>query len=204
MAQITSGLRSILSHPYIYLALQALMGGHASRKLFSKKYIKPFSGMNILDIGCGPAEILRCLPKVNYYGFDISEEYIKRAKNNFGASGKFTCKNLNNDDLKELPSFDVSLALGLIHHLNDDEVIELLKLAKSSLKPGGRLICLDPCWEKNQGMIAKLLISFDRGQNVRDKTGYEKLIAEVFEKYQIEIRHTEWIPYTHCIIECIN
>ncbi len=202
MAQITHGVRAILSHPLVYSTLQTLMGAHSSRRSFVENYVKPFPGMKVLDIGCGPADILAYLPAVDYSGFDISEDYIDQARKRFGTLGQFQCRQLALEDLENLPSFDVVFALGLIHHLEDDEAINVMQLALRALKPGGRLLTIDPCFDLSQNPIARMLIRGDRGQNVRDKAGYETLAKAVFESPHIEVRHRAWIPYTHCFMEC--
>lgn len=202
MAQITNGVRAILSHPLVYSGLQSLMGAHSSRKSFVKNYVKPFPGMQILDIGCGPADILAYLPQASYSGFDISQDYIGQARKRFGTLGNFNCKLLSIEDLERLPQFDVVFALGLIHHLDDDEAVGVIKMALHALKPGGRLLTVDPCWDPSQNLVARLLIRGDRGQNVRDKAGYETLAKVVFEAPRVEVRHRAWIPYTHCFMEC--
>jgi SAM-dependent methyltransferase len=203
MAQITSGFRSILSYPFVYSALQTLMGGGKSRADFVSSCVRPFSGMRVLDIGCGPADILAYIPEVNYWGFDISRPYIENAKKRFGLQGNFYCKLLDSDDLRELPSFDLVLALGLLHHLDDFDAQNVIELAHKALKPGGRLLTVDPCYEPSQNFIARFLIKNDRGQNVRDKQGYQSLLSRVFPSVRAEVRHQSWIPYTHCITECI-
>lgn len=202
MAQITHGVRAILSHPLVYSTLQTLMGAHSSRRSFVENYVKPFPGMKVLDIGCGPADILAYLPAVAYSGFDISKDYIDQARKRFGTLGQFHCRQLALDDLEDRPSFDVVFALGLIHHLEDDEAINVMQLALRALKPGGRLLTIDPCLDPSQNPIARILILGDRGQNVRDKAGYETLAGAVFESPRIEVRHRAWIPYTHCFMEC--
>ncbi len=202
MAQITHGVRAILSRPLVYSVLQTVMGAHSARKSFVENYVKPFPGMTVLDIGCGPADILAYLPAVDYSGFDISEDYIARARKRFGALGQFHCRQLVLGDLENLPSFDVVFAIGLIHHLEDDEAINVMQLALRALKPGGRLLTIDPCLDPSQNPIARMLIRGDRGQNVRDKAGYETLAKAVFESPRIEVRHRAWIPYTHCFMEC--
>lgn len=204
MAQITNGLRAILGHPLVYSTLQNLMGGKHGRTLLVTDFIRPQSGMNILDIGCGPAEILEHLPAVNYWGFDISESYIQHAISQYGAKGKFSCKILTQEDLQDLPSFDLVLALGLLHHLDDDAAIVLLNIAHNALKPGGRLVTIDPCLETGQNPIARYLILKDRGQNVRTRDGYAALVSTVFPEYRLEVHHTSWIPYTHCYMEGIR
>lgn len=119
MAQVTSGARAILSYPFVYSAFQSLMGAHKFRKNFVANYVKPLPGMKILDLGCGPADILGYLPDVDYWGYDISTAYIAQAKKRFGQRGQFNCKQLELHDLAALPKFDVVLALGLLHHLDD-------------------------------------------------------------------------------------
>lgn len=202
MAQVTSGVRAVLSHPLIYSAFQSLMGAHQSRLNFVENYIKPFPDMKILDIGCGPADILDYLENVKYWGYDISESYIAKAKEKFGDRGNFSCKIFEKDDLSLLPKYDVILALGLLHHLDDDIAKELMTLAMAALKPGGKLLTLDPCFDPAQSAVARFLVSKDRGQNVRDKESYQSLASGVFSSVVADVRHQVWIPYTHCIMEC--
>lgn len=202
MAQITHGVRAILSHPLVYSTLQSLMGAHSSRKDFVANYVKPSPGMRVLDIGCGPADVLAYLPQVSYSGFDISQDYIDQARNRFGPRGEFHCRQLSVEDLESLLPFDVVFAIGLIHHLDDDEAVGVMQLASRALKPGGRLLTIDPCWDSSQNPVARMLIRGDRGQNVRDKAGYEALANAVFKAPRVEVRHKVWIPYTHCFMEC--
>lgn len=202
MAQITNGVRAVLSHPRVYSSFQSLMGAHKFRTNFVTQFVRPFSGMAILDIGCGPADILAYLPNIEYWGFDISEQYIERAGNAFGTRGHFRCKQLQVDDLDELPKFDVALAIGFLHHIDDQVALNVLQLAHQALKPGGRLLSVDPCLEPSQSFIARFLVRHDRGQNVRDKGGYEALALSVFKAPNVVVRHQAWIPYTHCIMEC--
>ena len=202
MAQIVNGIRSILSIPVVYSGFQALLGAHAVRQALVDKAVRPQPGMCVLDVGCGPAEILDYLPGVRYWGFDISERYIAQARQRFGARGEFFCKLLTEDDLPLLPKFDVVLAIGLLHHLDNNVACDLLRLAQRALKPGGRLVTLDPCIHPGQSPIARWLISRDRGQNVRTQPEYARLVSIVFPDYRTEIRHKSGIPYTHCIMEC--
>ena len=202
MAQITNGARAILSHPIIYSSFQSLMGAHKFRKNFVLQYIRPFPGVSILDIGCGPADILAYLPGTDYWGFDISDEYIEKARHTFKQLGRFHCKELQLDDLDQLPKFDVVLAIGLLHHLDDPVALEVTQLAHKALKPGGRFLTVDPCLDPLQSVISRFLVRNDRGQNVRDKNGYEKLTNSVFKESKAMVSHQTWIPYTHCIMEC--
>lgn len=202
MGQVTSGFLAILSNPTIYNAFQAIMGAHHGRITFVEDFVRPQPKMNILDVGCGPAKILDYLPSVNYWGFDISSPYISQATSQYGGKGHFFCKELHAEDLVDLPTFDIVLAIGLLHHLDDEAAIALLNLAHDALKPGGRLVTIDPCLAAGQNLIAEYLVLHDRGRNVRTRDGYESLVSNVFSKRRIEVRHRAWIPYTHCFMEC--
>ena len=202
MTQMTDGVRAILSFPLIYNFFQFLMSPRSVRRNFVADFIRPFPKMNVLDIGCGPADILDFLPAVDYRGYDISETYIKHAQKRFNTRGIFICKQLEISDLASLPKFDVALALGLIHHLDNDEASNVMRLARAALKPGGRLITIDPVFDPEQNPIAHFLVRKDRGQNVRDRIGYEALAWEIFDSVRVEVRHQTWIPYTHCMMEC--
>lgn len=202
MSQITSGFRSILSSPFVYSTLQMLMGAHSGRTAFVRDFVRPQAGMNVLDIGCGPADILSYLPDVNYWGFDISRPYIDMAIKKYGKRGYFYTKILKIDELENMPQFDIVIASGLLHHMDDIVANELFTLAHAALKKGGRLVTIDPCWEPGQNPVAKFLISKDRGQSVRDRYGYSNLASKTFDALNVEVRHRAWIPYTHCIMEC--
>lgn len=205
MAQITSGLRSILSQPIVYSAFQRFMGAEKDRDLYVNGFLLPSAGMRVLDIGCGPADILRCLPDVEYYGFDISERYIERARQSFGSRrALFTCKHLCPDDLAILPKFDRIIAIGLLHHLDDDTAQAVMRMASSRLAPGGRMVTLDPCLSDDQSIVSRWLVKSDRGQNVRTRAGYEDLARSAFDHACATVRHKTWIPYTHCHVVCEN
>lgn len=202
MGQIATGLRAILSHPYIYSVFQNLMGAHKGRISFVSGFIRPVPGSVVLDVGCGTAEILDYLPYVNYWGFDISQTYIDQAVKRFGVKGKFQCKVLNAADLDNLPKFDVVLAVGLLHHLDDTGAGQILALVHQALKIGGRLITIDPCIAPEQNPIARFLVTHDRGQHVRSCGEYAALVSSIFLQPLVEVKHRSWIPYTHCIMEC--
>lgn len=199
--QITSGIRRILSNPVVYSIFQYVMGAHAFWRAFVSNMLKLEKNALILDIGCGPADILDYLPKdVQYWGFDISDAYISNAKKKYGSRGNFFCKYLDEQDIHALPKFDRVLLTGVLHHMDDDVALQVLDLAKLALKPNGILITVDPCLCEGQNPIARFLIMKDRGQNVRKESEYSSLISQVFQNAQTQVVHKFWVPYTHCFM----
>lgn len=204
MPQTTQGIRSILSIPTIYDLFGWIIGGPDGRRAFTKAYLSVQQGDRILDIGCGPGAMFPYLPNVEYVGFDASEDYIRAAQEQYGDRATFYCKQVSAETLTQPGYFDLVLAIGVLHHLSDLEALQLCHLAQTALKPGGRFVTLDGCYVSGQSAIARYLLASDRGQNVRDREGYTKIVSQVFSKdVVVNIRHDLLrIPYTHIILEC--
>jgi cyclopropane fatty-acyl-phospholipid synthase-like methyltransferase len=204
MPQITQGLRSVLSNPTVYrLFGQMIRKTSGGRTAFLREYVRPKTGDRLLDIGCGPGDIVQYLPEVEYVGFDSSQEYINSAQDRYGDRATFICKQVSTKTLEEQSSFDLVTAMGILHHLDEAEALQLFQLAQGALKPGGRLVTIDPCFVEKQSPVARYIISKDRGQNVRTQEAYLAIASQVFSTTAVSIRHDLLrIPYTHIILEC--
>ena len=157
----------------------------------------------MLDSGCGPAQVLEHLPAgVRYVGFDASESYISEARERYGDRGEFYQQYVSLETLSNPGSYDIVTAFGLLHHLDDQEVRDFSTLAISALKPGGRLLTLDPTYVEGQNPIARFVISRDRGQNIRTPSEYQRLLAtDAFQQLECSVaKDLLRIPYTHAIV----
>lgn len=206
MAQVTSGLRRLFSLPTTYDGFQALLGAKRSLNVYVKEYVQPSEHARVLDIGCGTSQILAFLPKsVLYAGYDLSDRYIEAARKRYGLHGEWYCTSVSEMDVKEYGTFDVVMANGVFHHLDDDEARRLSEIAAKALKPTGRFCSFDGCYIDGQNPMARYLISKDRGLNVRDQEGYRSLVRPHFDSIELSIRHDMLrIPYTHAIIVAQN
>ena len=160
MAQFTTGLRSILSHPWMYNTCQNIMGAQRGRRDFSATFIRSYPGCRLLDLGCGTAEILDYLPEgVDYWGYDINPDYIAAAHAKFGGKGRFASRLPEESEITVLPPFDIVIASGVLHHLDDATARNVLRLARLALKPGGRFVSIDPVYTAEQNPIARFLLT---------------------------------------------
>jgi SAM-dependent methyltransferase len=202
MAEITTGLRSILSLPVIYELVQSVFGGRSERRRMVDRFIRPKPGDHIIDIGCGPAEILALMPDVHYVGYDPSARYIAHAQNKFGSGGQFFAGRFGADDIAKHEPFDIGILIGVLHHLDDIEATNLLTVLRLALKPGARLLIEDPVLVENQNAIARQLIKWDRGRNVRTANEYCGLVAAHFGTIRETVIHMKIPPYTLLVMEC--
>ena len=204
MAQITSGIRAVFSHPVIYNLAQRMVGAEKARRILVRDYFPPMTGLRMLDIGCGTAEILRHLPdSMHYHGFDASPAYVREAEKRFGQRGVFRAEMVREATLKDMGRFDLVLAFGLLHHLDDEEADMLFALAASALREGGCLLTIDPAYVQGQAALAHWLISKDRGQNIRSPAAYQALAGRHFAHVRMSVRHDLlYIPYSHAILQC--
>lgn len=204
MTQITTGLRGMLSSPGAYDLVQNLLGAARSRAILVRDHIRPTAGITIVDIGCGTAELLKFLPgDIHYHGFDLSESYIAAARASHGDRGSFHCRDVG--EIKSdwgANSANLVLAIGLLHHLDDDQATGLLRTGHELLKPGGRFISVDGTLVPGQPALARYLILKDRGQNIRSPAHYARLGDGVFAPPRCTVRQDLlYVPYSHCVLE---
>jgi len=199
------GFYFLLALPSVYRLFRNIVLGDGCR-VYLSEYVQPVPGEKVLDIGCGPGDIVEHLPPVDYLGFDINRNYVEAAQKRFGGRGRFFCGDVGLTAIdQEAASFDLVLATGVLHHLDDNYAVNLFNLARRALRPGGRLVTLDGCFVAEQPKLARFVVSRDRGEYVREFAEYAKLATQVFPHVKSFVRHDLLrIPYTHVILQCDN
>lgn len=205
--QDDSGLKRILKFSWAYRLLQSLAGTPQAMRWLAEHHWKAQPGEKVVDIGCGLGTILHYLPPdVNYVGFDISDAYIQTARKQFGDRAVFLCGTARTfldrwDD--RLDNADLVTCIGLLHHLEDKEVEEVLEVSRRMLSPTGRLVVLEPTYLAHQTRTSRWMVGRDRGRNVRSEAEWKRLMGNVFPSLTTSIATGLLrLPYVHILAEC--
>ena len=204
MAQTTKGLRAVLSVPSVYEAFQKVVGAARVRRELAERYVATRPGLRVLDIGCGPGDLIEYLPPdVGYTGTDLSASYIESARRRFGTRGRYLVGRVEDLHADQLGEFDVVIAKSLLHHIDEDEALHLFEVASRVLAPGGRLVTLDAAYTEDMSRASRFVVSRDRGQSILTPEGYERLARRAFGRVEVAVRHDLLrMPYTHVFLSC--
>ena len=195
---------SLMGIPSVYRNFGSVLGRPNSREWFARDVIRAKPGDRVLDIGCGPADVVSQLEDVQYVGLDHNPKYIETARSRYRSRAEFHCWDVTDQRVKELGKFDIVLLLGVLHHLTDEEIQLMLRHASQALKPEGRLITFDCSLEVGQHQIARLLARIDRGRYARSANGYRNLVSQHVRPQEVLVRHDLLrVPYTHAIITSV-
>ena len=176
-------IKHTLSAPLAFEIQQKLCNNYSGvTKEFSGIIDK--SPIRILDIGCSTgtcAGNIIDMTANEYVGVDISEEYIRIAQQRY-KDGSFRAL-----DARQLPfeagSFDVAMFIGVLHHMDDQLARDCLLSVSRVIKSSGKVIVAEPVFTQGKH-LSNLLLSWDRGEFIRDDAGYKSL----FGSYIVE-RH---------------
>lgn len=201
---ILSTIYQALSLAPVYRGAQLVFGADRARRLYIAAHVRPRPGDVVVDFGCGPGDILDYLPEVRYLGLDVNPAYIEAASARYGDRGEFRLSSVNGADLAGFfGQADIAMANGVVHHLDDQEAERLFSLAASLLKPGGRLVTIDPVLHPRQSALRRWLVSRDRGRHVRSPEDYLALARARFRSVSETLDESLLrLPYSHFIMEC--
>ena len=188
---------SLLAGAACYRAVQSVLRRPSARRRFVRERIAPWPGCRVLDLGCGTGDLIPFLPACEYVGIDGNGAYLRTARRLFSKGADFREFDLAALTPGGLGSFDVIVALGVLHHLDDATATRMLAFAFGSLSPLGRFVSHDPVFATEQSALSRWLVARDRGRHVRTHETMLGLVGAAFPHVEASIVNGNLrVPYT--------
>lgn len=196
--------RRMLALPAAYSLFSNLVNPPSRKRRFVAEDLRVVEGERVLDIGCGPAELLGIFPDVDYVGFDADPAYIESAQVKYAERrAEFHCALATQANIPRPGIFDRVMAVDLLHHLDGASAKSLFELGCVALRPGGRIITLDCVRTDGNGSMAHWTISRDRGEHIRNMNGYSEIASASFGEVRPVIRSDlKRNPDARLMLEC--
>jgi SAM-dependent methyltransferase len=189
----------LLSNPRNFSFYQRLVAGNLILSILEEE-LKKFRFRNVLELACGSAEYAPLFRDCSYTGIDLNADYIARAKAQ-NPDKSFLVMDAREINLP-LGYFDFVLAIGLFHHLSDENARSVLREIKRVICSPARIMIIDGIWPVNQiNMLGYILRKLDRGKYVRSLNQYFCLFNESFKIQKEYVRSRYPIDVAVFILE---
>jgi cyclopropane fatty-acyl-phospholipid synthase-like methyltransferase len=202
------GIRTkVLSRSIFYRAFASVVSRFGTSRMdLYAKYLPYTPGLKILDLGCGPGTSTRFFRKEDYLGIDIDKDYIDSARSKH-PDHQFECLDFtcfsNDSALVPKGGFDLILAYGLMHHLDDALCSAFFRTSHNVLRAKGHIVCFDGCVYRNQSRLKKKIILSDRGKHIRSPSDLTNIAEKAGFKCNSNIEEKSLsIPYSLLALSC--
>lgn len=141
--------------------------------------LKAAGAKDVLDVGCGEGGVARALSRRGFRvtGIDPSPAAVARAMQRV-PSARFLCARAEELPAR-LPPFGAAIFVNSLHHIPEESMPAALLQAAAILRPGGRLVVIEPL---AQGSFFRIM------QPVEDETRIRALARQAVERLVLERR----------------
>ena len=195
-----SGVYRVLRLSVVYDLVQRIFGAEDGLRQYVSTHIRPFAGARILDIGAGTGSIAKFLGAVDYLGIEPNPTYVADFNKREGTATKRLISGVTQTVRVADDAFDIVVISAVLHHVSDEIAQSILAYAHKALRPGGRVVLLDPVLHNGQGRLSRFFVSRDRGKHVRQETAYKALFTGSNLDVSFTIRtDLNRLPYSHIL-----
>lgn len=163
---------NILRHPRIYEWKTSLVSfGRSSVQGYVQSQLGVVQDGRVLDLGCATGRYAHLFQGA-YIGTDINAAYVEYGSRRY--EGRFTVMDGRTLAFQSC-SFDATLCVGVLHHLDDRSARCILEEMKRVTKPAGEVLVIDAiAADRHTRLLGKL----DRGAHVRTFSQQQTLLNE--------------------------
>jgi ubiquinone/menaquinone biosynthesis C-methylase UbiE len=169
----------IASHPWVYDKIQKTVGVNKVYARLEPVLQRAGAGDLVLDIGGGTGTLKNhCAADTRYVCLDIEWDKLE------GFRSKFPHGNGIWGDATSMPissgSVDTAICMFVAHHLDDELLPKMLGEVQRTLRPGGRVILLDPIFDRKR-TAGRILWKLDRGSFPRTPSILKEILSKRFD-----------------------
>lgn len=166
--------------PRLWLLMQNMIGGNASKQALATQHYQ--GQKRVLEVGCSVGNIssaFRDFPDVAFTGIDIDPRAVDLAKQRFQdvPNFRFTLSSLE-ELSRQGEAFDYVLFAGILHHVDDNVGLQLLRDAVRCTASGGVLVIYEPeAVKPTDGWFMRSFYArFEQGVFLRTRNDLQALV----------------------------
>ncbi|MGD0016407.1 MAG: methyltransferase [Verrucomicrobiia bacterium] len=135
------------------------------------RFLRDVPYRSMIDIGCGTGNWTE-LARGRYLGIDTSPSFIEACKRRFACDStkQFVLVDVTKLELAE--NYDLAILISVLHHLSDDEVLQLVHWVRVNAR---YLFILD-LHPIRWNPISRWLYAMDRGNHIREPAAQRNLV----------------------------
>ena len=179
--------------PGVWLLFQHLIGAVREKRRIALSHLGNFE--SVLEVGCSLGLVSAAFERrqeTMFTGIDIDEQAISIARSKFGHHKhmKFLNQSLSSLEEEKL-SFDFIMFGNVLHHVDDQNSMDMLCVSKRILKPNGRVLIVEPdILDPRDGPIKRFYYKLEKGKYRRSMQSLvcmtEGAGLTVLQKYSVE------------------
>jgi ubiquinone/menaquinone biosynthesis C-methylase UbiE len=200
MGLLATVVEKISDHPVLFIFIRGILeNDFKAIRAVIRRDLKRGGGLRTLDLGCGPGAFADMFEGDDYVGADLNARYIDHARRT--RKGTFIVSDARKLELPD-GRFDQILIFGLLHHLSDEAVRDVLKEAKRVLVPGGRLLAIEDIPAVSRmNLIGHLIHNVENGEHIRPTEEYKRLYTEQARIVSDEVLRSGVCDYYAAVLE---
>jgi SAM-dependent methyltransferase len=167
---------NLLERTVVYRMWQAPFAAQKFAPILSNNNLRAVR--RVLDVGCGPGTNAQHFAHTGYLGIDVNQRYIQHARRRHGRT--FIAADVLDRNAISGNRFDFILVNSFLHHLDSNQVGEILSRLRETLSDDGHVHILELVLPEDPS-ISRLLARWDRGKFPRPLAEWRSIFSRYFE-----------------------
>jgi SAM-dependent methyltransferase len=172
---------TVLEHTLVYRLWQVPFAEKKFAPVLAHNDIR--RARRVLDVACGPGTNTHNFASSDYLGIDFNPRYVRNARRRHRR--EFVVADVRSYRPSPTDRFDFVLVNSFLHHLDTNEVVDILTHLRSLLTEDGHVHILELVLPEG-ATVARLLAQKDRGKFARPLKEWQTIFDQIFDPVVFE------------------